>query len=305
MLRTLTFALAMLAVPAALAQTSTTYDPKIAYTQISGQTNYLYLANADGSRAVRVATATGDINGVDFAPGGGRIAFSDRAGLKVVSYTASNTSITVNSVVTLVGARVAPPDFSDDGNRILYYQSATTVEPSGFRAVPAAGGTPVLLFQDTSGGQGRWLRSAVMGNAFAFLKVVGHGPNVPVDYEIWTVLLDGNDTVISAGSSVSTASQAFKAIEDFDISRTRNSLLITANYPSTVSIVEFDLASGVVTDKGVSGFRAHYSADDSRIIFRNLPYLGSADYVNSFDLNTGYTTRLTKKGSYGVTDARP
>ena len=303
MLRTLTFALSVLVVPAALAQTSTTYDPKIAYTQASGNTQYLYLANADGTRAVRVATATGDINGVDFAPGGGRIAFSDRAGLKVLSYTASNTGIQVNSVVLLVGVRVASPDFSDDGKRILYYQMGTTADLSGFRAVPAAGGAPVLLYQSSSLGHGRWLRSTDMVNAFAFLRTT-YVPNTPgTTYEIWTVLLDQNDTVISAGPTVSTSSQAFKAIEDFDIAHTRNALLVTANYPTTVRLVDFDLVLAAVTDKGGPGMKGHYSAGDSWIVY--LEQVKGGCFIDSLDPVTGLSTRLTAKGTCGFIDARP
>jgi hypothetical protein len=149
------------------------------------------------------------------------------------------------------------------------------------------------------------LRPADLGNAFAFLKAVPHGPNVPVDYEIWTVLLDANDQVISAGPVLSTATQAFKSIEHFDTAHTRNALLIAADYPTVIDMVDFDLETGVVTDTNVHGFQMHYSADDSHIVFKNLNYLGSADYVNSLDLGTGVVTHLTKKGSFGVTDARP
>lgn len=295
-------ALAACLLSTAIASAATAYDPTVAYVQLSGNAANLYVANADGSHAVRVATGYKSINGLDFAPGGGRIAFTDRQGLKVVTYTASNSGITVNSTVQLSSGIFGSPDFSSDGTRILYYQGTA---PVGFRAIPASGGASVFLHTGSGLGVGRWLRPVDLGNAFAFLNAVPHGPNVPVDYEIWTVLLDANDQVINAGPVLSTATQAFKSIEQIDIAHTRNALLIAADYPTVIDMVDFDLEANAVTDTGVQGFQMHYSADDSHIVFKNINDLGSPDYVNSLDLGTGVVTHLTKKGSFGVTDARP
>ena len=55
-----------------IAHAQTAYDPRIAYTQHSGQTSSLFMANADGSHAVKIASGTA-INAIDFAPGGGRM----------------------------------------------------------------------------------------------------------------------------------------------------------------------------------------------------------------------------------------
>ena len=158
----------------AIAAAATAFDPTVAYVQVSGKAADLYLANADGSHAVRVASGYKSISGIDFAPGGGRIAFADRQGLKLVTYTASNSGIAVNSTVQLASGIFGSPDFSSDGARILYYQGS----PAGFRAIPAAGGASVSLYAGTSLGVGRWLPA--LGNAFAFLNAVPHGPNVPV-----------------------------------------------------------------------------------------------------------------------------
>ena len=147
------------------------------------------------------------------------------------------------------------------------------------------------------------MRSADMGNAFAFLKALPHGPNVPVDYEIWTVLLNANNQVLSVGPVVSTLSQDFKAIEDFDIARTRNALLIAANYPTTGRFVEFNLGTRQLIDKGGPGSRPSYSADDSRIIYREAVKGGA--YITSLDPGTGLSTRLTAMGNVSAPDARP
>ncbi len=296
MFRIFAFTIAFLASMTTLAQTS--YDPKIAYTQAaSGKSTYLYIANSDGSRAVRVATSS-NINSVDFAPGGGRLAFSDNQGIKLLRYTASNSGITVTSLQTLVaGSFLSSPDFSSDGNRIIYTDALQVV-----RAVTASvGSTPVILY---SGGcvTARWLRSVDFGNAFACMKWIT-APNTQEVDEIWTVLLNANDTVASAGPVLSTAGQQFRLISEFDVARTRNAFLLVVSYPTTVAIVDFDIVSGAVTNKG-SGERVHYSADDSRIIFRS-PHLAAGDYVSSLDPATGLITRLTKKGSFNATDARP
>lgn len=297
MYRPFAIVLAVLATSAAWAQT--TYDPRVAYTQpASGKSVYLYLANADGTRAVRVATAT-NINSVDFAPGGGRIAFSDSQGIKLLSYTASNSGIVVTSTQLLVsGAFLQAPDFSSDGSRIIYTDAGQIV-----RAVAASvGSTPVTLY---SGGcvTARWLRTVDLGNAFACMKWIT-GQNTQEVDEIWTVLLDSNDVVTSAGPVLSTAGQDFKLIQEFDVARTRNALLMVVSYPTTTRIVEFNLTTpGAVLDKG-AGVRVHYSANDSRIIFIS-PHQAAGDYVSSLDIGTGVTTRLTKKGTFGTTDARP
>jgi hypothetical protein len=282
----------------------TAYDPAIAYTQVQGRTAYLYVANADGTHAVRIASSSGNINGADFAPGGGRIAYTGSDGLRVVSYSASNSGVVVTGVVTLVAGTVGPADFSGDGTRLLYHQTGSGNQPSGFRAVPAAGGTPVLLHAvSTSLGIGHWLRYSDMGNAFAFLVAVPHGPNVPVDYEIRVVMMDGNDATTAVSTVLSTTSQAFKAIDDFDTARTRNALLVTANFPTAVRFVDYDLGTSQLVDRGTGGYRGHYNASDGAIVFRES--VKGGNYLSVLDLGSGTTTRLTAKGDFGAVDARP
>lgn len=62
-------------------------------------------------------------NQIDFALGGGRIAFLENGvGFKVLSYTASNWGIIVNNGLPLVlGRNAYDPDFSSDGSRILHH----------------------------------------------------------------------------------------------------------------------------------------------------------------------------------------
>jgi hypothetical protein len=196
----------------------------------------------------------------------------------------------------VAGSFLGHPDFSSDGSRIIYTDALQVV-----RAVPIVGGTPVVLY---SGGcvAARWLRSVDLGNAFACLKWIT-APNTQEVDEIWTVLLNANDTVASAGPVLSTAGQQFQLIQEFDVARTRNALLLEVNYPTATSIVDFDIASSVVANKG-AGVRVHYSADDTHIIFIS-PHQAAGDYVSSLDPVTSVITRLTRKGTFGTTDARP
>lgn len=301
MFRLFVFTFSLMAATAAWGQT--TYDPKIAYTQLSGKTTYVYVANADGTGAWRLVPGVNGVSGVDFAPGGGRIAFSDSQGLKVVTYTAGNTGIQVNGVqllVNLVNGRPGPPDFSPDGTRIIYQTSSKT-SPNTIRAVTVPGGVEVLSYPCYLCSEPRWLRSE-LGDAFAFRRWDFSGPSlIP---EIWTALVEQDGTV-TAGLVLSAANQAFGGIEDFDVARTRDALLVTANYPTAVRFVEFDMGAdfGAITDKGGSGYRGHYSADDARIIYREQVKGGY--FINSLDPATGVSKRLTAKGNYGFIDARP
>lgn len=307
MVRILVAAIILSTTSSALAQTL--YNPKVAYTVLSGQTPYLYLANEDGSRAVRITAGVTGINGIDFAPGGGRIAFSDYEGLKVLDFSASDAGIKVLQTRLLVPTATTPrlgsPDFSADGSRLLYYQSGNATFPAGYRVVATAGGTaPVFLHQGSGLGVGRWLPSPEMGNAFAFLNV-NSSSSPTLQYEIWTVLLDKNDNVTSAGPVLSTATQTFKSIDHFDVSRTRNALLIPTMGTNDPRIIEWNLNLRQITYVGPPGFHAHYNADDSKIVFRNINYKGSVPYIYSVDVATGVVKAIASKSTFGVVDAQP
>jgi hypothetical protein len=282
------------------ADAATLYDPQVAYVQVAPNGNQsLYVANADGTRAVKVANGSGNIGSIDLRPSGGRLVFADGQGIKALDYTASNTGVAVGAMQVLVagGYGKNSPDFSPDGSRIIYRDG----DLGRVRAISAAGGTPVDLYAGNCG-RPRWLRAEV-GTAFACYST-RPGPGV-VYYEIWTVLLDGADQLVSAGPVVSTETTAFKAIEDFDVAHTRNAVLMTVNYPTTMRTIEYDLTTGAITDRGVLGTRVHYSGDDSRIVGTS-PHKASGDFIDSVEVASGYVTHLTKKGTWGnASDARP
>lgn len=286
----------------ATAGAATLYDPQVAYVQTSGGSSNLMVANADGSRAVKVAGVRGGIFAVDFAPGGGRLAYLDAQGLKVLSYVASNTGVTVTGTVTLVnagtGIGIDAPDFSPDGTRLAYVHSTNTM-PQAVRVVSATDGALLLSHPCSPCAVARWLRPS-LGDAFAYLHYDASGP--AVIHEIWTATIHGDGSV-TAGPVLSTATGAIRAINGLDAARGRDALLVEANYATGARLVELDLATFALTDRGV-GERAHFSADDSRIVSRT-PHSASGDYVVSRVVATGIETRLTKKGSFGPIDARP
>ena len=303
MSRILVLLLTLLASAAALGQT--TYDPKLAYVLASGKSSYLYLANVDATRAVRVATGVGNINGIDFAPGGGRIAFSDKAGLKVLSYVASNTGIAVTGIQLVVPAvgnfLPARPDFSPDGNRIVYHAAYSSAGPNAFHIVAVPSAVPEWSFECYLCSDPRWLRAEV-GDAIAYMR--WNPDTVPnmMTKEIWTALIypDGSTTTALA---LTLATQEFKAVDWFDVANTRNALLLSASGTPNPRTIEFDYINGTLTNQGPGAWDAHYTADDSRIIYREQTRAGF--FISSYDPATGVSTRLTAKGSYGVVDARP
>jgi hypothetical protein len=273
-----------------------TYDPQIAYSVAGGRNMTLYLANADGSRAVAVLTAR-LISDIDLSPAGNQVAFADTQGVKVVNFTATNSGITASAPVLLRAGGVSP-DFSADGTRILFRDVPT----QSVAIVPSGGGASVPLYPSDCG-QPRWVREASLGKGFVCKANNYHDGTM--DMEMWLVLLDANDGIASADMVFTTATQAFKGIEDFDVARTRDALVMSVNYlaPTPPGAIEYDLATGTITPRGAAR-RVHYSAGDARMLYIT-PHQASGDYVRSVNLATGAVITHTKKGDYNSLDARP
>jgi dipeptidyl aminopeptidase/acylaminoacyl peptidase len=280
----------------------TLYDPQVAYTQEAARNFNLMLANADGSRAVKVATYKGYIHRVDFAPGGGRLAYASPEGIRVLDYVASNTGIVVTQSRLLVGnttpgVYAEKPDFSPDGTRIIFRLGTS---PSTIRAIDATTGAVQFDFSCYLCEDPRWLR-AELGNAFAFLRWNQSIPNQPAR-EAWIAFVNA-DGSITAAPVLDFATSPFKGVEDFDVAHTRNALLLSVNYATTMRAVEVDLLTGAITDRGTT-WRMHFSSDDSRIVGLS-PHSAKGDYVISTSVATGLETRLSTKGTFGVVDTRP
>jgi hypothetical protein len=292
--------LCLLAAGSAGAQTL--YDPRVAYTVASGSSTHLMLANADGTRAVKVASYRGLLTGADFAPGGGRVAYLDGQGIKVLSYVASNSGVTVTGVVTLAtsgnGIGLDTPDFSPDGTRLAYVRSTPT-SPQAVQVVSAASGALLQSIPCSPCTSVRWLPHGV-GDGLAWLHYVGGSPTS--SWELWTALLEADGSV-TAGPVLSTTTQPFDTLAELDVARTRNAVLFIAGYPTGPRVVELDLYTLEQTDRGV-GSRPHFNGDDSAIV-SVTPHSAAGDYVVSTNVATGVQLRLTKKGAYGWAEARP
>lgn len=300
LVRILSASIAFLASGASAA--ATLYDPQVAYTQEAARNFNLILANADGSRAVKVATYKGYIHRVDFAPGGGRLAYATPAGITVLDYQASDTGIVVTQSRLLVAnptpaLRAEQPDFSPDGTRLVF---RLTTSPQTIRVVDATTGAIQFDYSCSACEEPRWLR-AELGNAFAFLRWNYSDPTQN-RREAWTALVNADGSVTSA-PVLDIATSSFSNVEFLDVAHTRNTLLMSVNYPTTMRTVELDFMTGAITDRGTT-WRPHFSADDSRIVGLS-PHAAKGDYVISTAVATGLETRLSAKGSFGTVDARP
>jgi hypothetical protein len=284
--------LAVLMYAASLASWAQAYNPTVAYTKLSGSTHLVYVANADGSGAVAVYSTRSPILSIDIAPGGGRIAFSERdKGLKVLSYAPTATGITVTSVVTLDPTTyLGPVDFSPDGRRILY------AHQNGLRLIDAAGGTWHVL--DAASFYGitlmAWLAS---GDKFAYVQ--SDASSLTMQLRVSAIDAYGGTTPWP--TPLFSVSATTNEIEFLTSARTRDTLLFhTRLGDGSYGTVELTLDATPQIVNEYTGVRnARLSSDDSKLV-----YLGG-NVVNSRQLPTGPTTALTKKGSYVRIDTRP
>jgi hypothetical protein len=297
-MRLLATLITMAASQLALAQTA--YDPAIAYSTPEKSGEALYVANADGSRAVRLVSNKGNFRGIDLAPGGRRIAYIDAAGLKVLDFTASNSGVTLGATRLLVpaGTGFGPglPDFSQDGTALLFEYSSTEVK--SMRAIRVADGTLLFNYPCRFCEHGRWLRNE-LGVAIAYAAYTMTSPNIR---QVWMAVQagDGSFTPLLMADS---ATQGFNEINDLDVARTRNSLLLSAYFNTGPRMLELDLATGAITDRGACE-KAGFTSDDLHIVCVS-PHVKAGDYIRSIEVTTGFVTNISTRGTWGRLDARP
>ena len=308
-----------------------TYNPKIAYTRYEGKSDNLYLANADGSSPVIVyRSGKVGLGGIDIAPTNaatpavGRIAFVQSGVLKILSYTVAARGISATVPTTLdstgapyLGAR--NPDFSPDGSRIIYTRDTLPGPPSAteIRVIASAGSTPPKVLYASSGfiGLARWLTAS----DFVFDDHAGS----PAPSEIRLASLDASDNLVSPPLTMFTTGdpellQAVgggtnTGIEDFDVARTRPSLVFTTGNSlggtgNFRDFVEYDMSTGAFTKRfSNNGWRVHFSSDDAYLFYLHGNSRTSSlyDYVYRFDIASGNTTQLASKAQYGYDDAKP
>ena len=289
MLRSLLLsALSITACSQAVAQTSG--GPPIAYVKFGGTTQDLYLVNPDGSGARKLYSAPRKfyITTLDLKPGGGEIAFVERASgspvtLKVLSFTAAGVAIGNPRSLAMPCA----PDYID------YHPTAPKLIFSAICGTNSAIGTI-----DTNGsnfaivraaptqtnwhGQPRWKRDGT------YLYVYS---NDPVAYNLCRNDCVGADSVYFSSSQIGR----------IDVGRLGDTVLIDT---PVFYISEIDGSSGAMLRSNfLTGRGGHYSADDKDVLYLSN-HSASGDYLLVYHGDTGITTRLTTKGDFGPFDWR-
>jgi hypothetical protein len=298
--RLIASALMLLASLACVAQTT---DPRtVAYVQSARNSANIILAKQDGSKAVTVYSKRGVAGGIDFAPGGGRIAFNDLGALKVLTYNETSSTATATGVTTLVPSGAGFPDYSPDGTNKILYRYGDNSTPTQVREISASGGTPSVLMINMDGlYEVAWFRSS---NALVYASYYFASQT---DYwqEVHLVTLDPDSRqVLTDQMLLTTYGAPYGDISELEVAHTRNSILVTLGYRSGADrsgiwIAEYHLGSGLTHQ--VSGKRGHFSADDSKIVYLD----SNGEFVQSLDIAAGTTTKLTKRGSFLWVDTRP
>lgn len=324
--------LRMLALAAVLAASAganaANYDPRIAWTSYEGKGDTIYLANADGSLKVAVyKTNKTIISGLDL--GDGRVAFTESGVLKVFSYTVTANGIVASAPVALDTAGApdqgaARPDFSPDGSRLLYlrwvqnpvyansgYQEIRVVASDG-SAPPKVLVTAADITDTRNMVSPRWLN----GNEFAF----GRGGGSPYWSSVMLASLDAGMNLTApplqlfANTDPAFTSEGLVGWEDFDISHTSPSIVLSCNTARTGfpprAFMQYDLIEGTFNKRFSDyGWNGHFQAGDTSIVYNHLPTSGGSvgNAVYRWVAATNRSTAISGKGGQAVryVDARP
>lgn len=290
--------LAALLYAASLTSWAQAYNPTVAYVKLSGTTLQLFLANGDGSRAVMVYSTKKAIGAVDFAPGGGKIAFSQQDGLKLLPYSATDTGITAGPITVLDQGIVGTVDFSPDGSRIIYTVNPTTNSSTVIRMIPVAGGSPTTLVSVIPPGSAALQEVAWLKSGTSFVYTQGFASDLRT--ELRGASVDASGGVTPWPTPILTTGGGFSEISEISSARTRDAVLVRLNGSYGVTLIECDVATGALTPR-VPGLRGRFSSDDTSIVFVDE----GRDFVSRYTIASGTTAKLTKRGEFGKVDTRP
>ena len=161
---------------------STTFEPEIAYTILTGSTE-LRVTDASGTKTATLYSVRQNID-IDLAPRSQRqIAFSELNSLKLLTYAVDSGGVRTTKVETLYTGptRIDDVDFSPDGTKIAFAQNFGKLLVFDVTK-PASATNPVEWTSDPNGfiGQVTWYKG---GTAIAYMGPLGTGADQVV-YEI-------------------------------------------------------------------------------------------------------------------------
>lgn len=161
---------------------STTFEPELAYTLLTGSTE-LHLTDATGAKSTTVYSVRQNLD-IDLAPRlQHQIAIGELNTLKLLTYSVDSSGVKTTSIVPLYTAatRIDDVDFSPDGSKIAFVENFTRLMVYDL-SQPAGPTNPIEWISDPGGfiGQVTWYKN---GAAIAYMGPLGTGSD-QVIYEI-------------------------------------------------------------------------------------------------------------------------
>ena len=161
---------------------STTFEPELAYTILTGSTE-LRVTDATGTKSATLYSIRENID-IDLSPRAQRqIAIGELNSLKLLTYSVDSSGVKTTSVTPLYtgAARIDDVDFSPDGTKIAFTEGFTRLMVLDL-AQPVSPTNPTQWASDPGGfiGQVTWYKG---GAAIAYIGPLGSGTDQVV-YEV-------------------------------------------------------------------------------------------------------------------------
>jgi WD40 repeat protein len=258
---------------------STTFDPEIAYTILTGSTE-LRVTDATGSKSATLYSVRENIN-IDVAPRSQhQVAISEINTLKLLTYASDSTGVRTTSIDSIYSGgseRVDRVDFSPDGSKVAFAQGATKLMVLDLTQ-PLGSGNPLQWAQDPIFvGELTWYKG---GTAIAYV--------------------DGNANVLEVSGPGATPTLLLHEpnIDLIDASRTDpDALLVTYNRPGPQGPKAGLWKAGAYINETLTGSTftdfATLSCDDTKLVYGTPDTKGQLIW-RIRDLTSGADTLYTK-----------
>jgi Tol biopolymer transport system component len=292
----LVLAASSIALLATAASAQTAGGPPIAYVKVGGTTQEIYLANSNGSGAVRLYAAPrkAGIGSIDLRPGGNEVAFVERSSgkpsvLYVQKFTDSGAKI--GNPVAVPG--LCAPDYVD-------YNPVASEPPTVIISEVCNGIKSIISIRTDGTGrtvlqqgpeanvyvaQPRWLKDGI---SYVYVRALDSNPTVQ---QLCRNSCDGAELLWS-GPQVTW----------MDVGRDDNRVLFNPGN-NQMKMIDGDTGADLTPSPFISGTGGHFSPDGRYILYES-PHSASGDYLHVYDTTTGLAPRITGKGEYGPTDWR-